>query len=109
MAGPWQGRLTADYAIPVYVGDLSFLSPVAYISHFLLTPHCDVTFFGAGNLVSAGATFAAQLKNILWAPFDGSFGVTASFNGGSAYDVLKNTGTEIDGRWHVGLVFSMDI
>jgi hypothetical protein len=106
---PWQYRLTADYAIPIYAGDLSFLSPVMYITHFELIPHCDATFFKGGTLLSAGASLTAGIANLLWIPFPGRIGVSASYNGGSAYDALKAADFPIDGRVHVGLVFSMDI
>ena len=54
-----QLRLTADYAIPLYVGDLSWFSPVAYIQNFLLIPHVDWTGFGgARNRKSATARWA---------------------------------------------------
>ena len=106
---PWQCRLTADYAVPIYAGDLSFLSPLVYITHFALTPHCDATFFNGGALLSAGASFTVGIANLLWAPFPGRIGVSASYNGGRAYDALKADGYPIDGHLHVGLVFSMDI
>ena len=106
---PWQYKLTADYSIPMYLGDLSFLSPLAYITHFELTPHCDATLFRGGSLVSVGASLTAGIANLLWAPFPGSIGVSASYNGGSAYKTLSAEGLPVDGRFHIGIVFSMDI
>ena len=105
----WQCRLSADYAVPFTFGDLSFFSPALYISHFEVKPHCDLGFFQGGNLLSAGASFTAGLRHLLWAPFEGSIGVSVSYNGGSAYRAFKAEGVAIDGPVHVGLVFSMDI
>ena len=107
--GSWQCRLTGDFAVPFTLGDVSFLSPALYISHFVFKPHCDVTFFHAGNLLSAGASLTAGIQNLLWAPFAGSIGVSVSYNGGSAYKAFKAEGVAIDGPVHVGLVFTMDI
>ena len=75
----------------------------------MFKPHCDVTFFHAGNLLSAGASLTAGIQNLLWAPFAGSIGVSVSYNGGSAYKAFKAEGVAIDGPVHVGLVFTMDI
>lgn len=111
-----QLRLTADYAIPLYFGDISWFSPVAYITHFLLIPHVDWTTFGgarngrgkpaASSLLSAGADFTVELANFLWAPFPCSIGVSATWTGGPYYTTLA---TEDRHRWSVEMVFSFDI
>lgn len=98
---PFQWRVTADYAIPVFVGDLS-IPGVAYITHFLLTPHGDYTGFSGGNLWSAGADLTAQLAKLIL-PFDASLGVSFSWLGGSWY---VNTGQEKP--WSVSLILGMD-
>ncbi len=113
-----QVKFTADYAIPVYVGDISLLSPVAYIKNFLLIPHVDFSILGGGNLAgmnlfSAGADITAGLANLAWFPFDCSVGVSLNYIGGSAFqafeaDGFTPTGT-IGDRLSASLVFSMDI
>lgn len=72
---PTQFKLTADYMIPVYVGDISFLSPVAYIKNFELGPFADFSYNGKSSLFSAGMSVTARLANFLWIPFGGSAGI----------------------------------
>ena len=99
---PLQWRVTADYAIPIYVGDIN-IPGIAYITHFVLTPHADYTGLSAGsNLWSAGADLTAELAKLIL-PFDSSIGVSFSYLGGSWY---KNTGQEKP--WSVEMIFSMD-
>lgn len=114
-----QLRLTADYAIPIYVGDISWFSPVAYIRNFLLIPHVDwMTFGGARNgkgksvsssLVSAGADFTVELGNLFCAPFPCSVGVSASWLGGPYFKTLAESSEAGRKPYSIGLVFSMDI
>ena len=115
-----QTKLTADYALPVYLGDISWLSPVAYIRNFLIVPHFDWTSFGgrrtvdgvagketASSLLSAGVDLTAELAHFLWAPFPCSVGVSASWLGGPYFSDLNPDGTRKP--WSVSLVFSLDI
>ena len=114
-----QLRLTADYAIPIYLGDISLFSPVAYISHFLLIPHVDWLAFGgarngsgkatASSLISAGADFTLELGNFFWAPFPCSVGVSASWLGGPYFKTLAKAAEEGRKPYSIGLVFSLDI
>ena len=104
---PTQVRVSADYAIPVYVGDISCFSPVLYIKNFLLVPHCDALFFKGGNLVSAGVDITAELANILFLPFSCSIGARIDVNAGSAFDILRNAG--LAKRVSAELIFSIDI
>ena len=98
-----QYRVTADYAIPIYVGDLS-LGPVTYIKNFLLTPHFDFTGFQGGNLWSAGADLSAQIGHLFFINFDGSVGVSFSYLGGSWYSNVA------EGKpFSVSMIFSFDI
>ncbi len=98
---PLQWKVTADYAIPIYVGDLS-IPGVAYIKNFVLTPHADFAGLGSDNLWSAGADFTAQMAKLIL-PFDSSLGVSFSWLGGSWY---ANTGQEKP--WSVSLILGMD-
>ena len=112
-----QLRLTADYAIPVYVGDISWFSPVAYIRNFLLIPHVDGTGFPVTrndrivlhSLVSAGADMTVELGNLAWIPYPCSFGVSASWLGGSYFDSLSEKDTNDRKPYYVGLLFSVDL
>ena len=114
-----QLRLTADYAIPLYVGDISCFSPVAYLSHFLLIPHVDWTGFGlprngrgealSSSLVSAGADFTVELGNLAWVPYPCSIGVSASWLGGPYFKTLAESAEDGRKPYYVGLVFSFDI
>jgi hypothetical protein len=114
-----QLRLTADYAIPVYVGDISWFSPVAYIKNFLLIPHVDWTGFGlprngkgkatSSSLVSAGADFTVELGNLAWVPYPCSLGVSASWLGGPYFRTLSDAAEDGLKPYYVGLVFSFDI
>ena len=114
-----QLRLTADYAISIYVGDLSWFSPVAYIKNFLLIPHVDWTGFGiarngkgtpvSSSLMSAGADFTVELGNLAWVPYPCSLGVSASWLGGPYFKTLSESAEEGRKPYYVGLVFSIDI
>ena len=117
-----QFKLTADYAIPLYVGDISWFSPVAYIKNFLLIPHVDWSTFGgvrkvdgketlyiSSGLVSAGADFTVELGNFLWAPFPCSVGVSASWLGGPYFKTLVESAESGRRPYSVELIFSMDI
>lgn len=111
-----QFKFTADYAIPFYIGDLSFLSPVAYIKNMLAIPHMDVMLCGGGeapgtdvpsglSLISAGADLTVVLGNLLWFPFDCSLGVSLNWLGGPHYSLLEREGAPFS----ASLIFSMDI
>ncbi|MBO6027692.1 MAG: hypothetical protein J6P75_00640 [Bacteroidales bacterium] len=118
-ASAGQLRLTADYALPIYVGDISWFSPVAYIHNFLLVPHVDWTGFQIGKggkdaaqntfLLSAGADFTVELGNLAWVPFPCSLGVSASWLGGPYFKTLAESAEDGRKPYYVGLVFSFDI
>ena len=103
-----QTCLTLDYAIPIYVGDLSFLSPVAYIRNFLAIPHFDFSFFGGTSLWSLGADLSVELGNLAWFPFDGSIGVELDYLGGAAYPAFQEASL-VERPFYAGLIFSLDI
>ena len=114
-----QLRLTADYALPIYVGDLSCFSPVAYIRNFLLIPHADWTGFGlprngkgkpaSSSLVSAGADLTVELGNLAWVPYPFSIGVSASWLGGPYFQTLAEAAENGRKPYYVGLLFSVDL
>ena len=108
-----QLRLTADYALPFWVGDISWFSPVTYITHFVLTPHADYTFFGVdgqlGGLYSVGVDFSARLAHLAWLPYPASLGVTFDWTGGPSAEGLRQSGVLPERRWYVGLIFNVDL
>ena len=112
-----QLRMTADYALPVYVGDISCFSPVAYIRNFLLIPHVDGTAFPVSSgdrvvlhyLASAGADLTVELGNLAWIPYPCSVGVSASWLGGSYYKTLVEAANGERKPYYVGLLFSVDL
>ena len=98
-----QLKITADYAIPIYFGDLSFLSPLTYITHFTLTPFADIALYGKDNLVSVGADLTASLSNLLFFPVGASAGLRFHYFTGSGYSKVP----EIK-RTLVNLIFDID-
>ena len=112
---PQQLRLTADYAIPFWLGDISALSPLAYIKNFVFTPHADYTFLnfgngitGTGGLYSIGADLTVSLANLLWFPFDCEVGLTYNYNGGRSYNGMVELGVPVD-RNKVGFIFKTSL
>ncbi|MBP5373844.1 MAG: hypothetical protein J6Y31_02880 [Bacteroidales bacterium] len=99
---PLQYKLTLDYAIPIYVGDIS-LQPLTYIRNFVITPHVDYTGFKGGKLWSAGADLTASLAHLFFVPFDSSVGVSFSYLGGDIYG-----GSKPAKRYSVSAIFSVD-
>lgn len=88
-------RVTADYAIPFADVDWSFLSPVAYIKNFELTPFFDWSYqtfcwdnslhYNPGavmgeNLFSVGADLTVNLGNLFWIPYDTQIGIRYARN-----------------------------
>lgn len=88
-------RVTADYAIPFADVDWSFLSPVAYVKNFELTPFFDWSYqtfswnhelhYNPGavtgeNLFSVGADLTVRLGNFFWLPYDTQIGIRYARN-----------------------------
>ena len=98
-----QWKVTADYAIPIYVGDLS-VPALGYIRNFVLTPHADFTGLGKDNLWSAGADLVADMGQILFLSVDVKLGVSFSWLGGNVYEK-----TEQKKPYSVSLILSFDL
>ena len=79
-----QWKVTADYAIPIFLGDLSI--PLGYIRKFVLTPHADFLGLGKDHLWSAGADLVADMGQILFLSTDITLGVSFSWLGGNIYE-----------------------
>ena len=101
---PNQWKVTADYAIPFSLGDIS-MSWVGYVKNFTLTPHADFTSLGGGyNLWSVGADLTASLGWLLVLPLGTSLGVSFSYLSGNWY---QNTG---QGKpYSVSLILDFDL
>ena len=103
MASAWQFKWTADYAIPMYFGEIS-MGSVAYIRNFVLTPHFDSTSFSDGQLWSAGADLVAHFGKLLMIPYETNLGISFSYLGGSW--MAKSAQEK---PFYVGLVFDIDL
>ena len=80
-----QAKVSADYAIPVYAGDLNLISGILYIRNFLLIPHVDASLMGKHFLGSAGMDITAEMPSLLGIlPFDCSLGVELDYLYGPA-------------------------
>ena len=106
-------KLTADYALPIYIGDLSIFKNFLYIKRMVITPHFDYTLadpFNQKSVVrssiwSAGSSITFNLESVAWIAWPCSAGVSASINGGPMFDKYKKS-FSLD-RWFVGPVFSV--
>lgn len=100
-------RITAEYAAPVFIGDISIWGRMFAIKRLVLVPHLDYTFTGNGSLLSAGGSLILDLHSILAFDWPCSIGVTASYNGGSAFNqVSQGIGIRMK-HYHVGPTFNV--
>ena len=94
---------TAEYAIPVYLGDIS-IPGILYFKRAVATPFFDISFDhrpdSPAECYSAGAdiTFEVHIFNL---PYSFSVGTRLAYNGGRALAPLA--GAE---RFYAGLLFS---
>ena len=99
-------KVTADYAIPIYIGDITLGGNWLAIKRLVTYPHFDYTFIGKEGLWSAGLDLTADLHAILTLEWPCSVGLTFSWNGGSAWDKL--TAKEISmNKWFLGPIFNV--
>lgn len=100
-------KLSVDYAMPIFIGDLAIGGNFFSIKRLILSPHFDYTFVGSKGLLSAGATLDLDLHSILTLEWPCSIGVTASYNGGSAFgQAIKDSGMNIQ-RYFIGPTFNV--
>ncbi len=100
-------KLTADYAIPFYMGDWH-ISEAFYCKRGIVTPHFDFGLYSIGNLWSAGATFEMEFGSFLWLRTPVRIGVTASCNGGSLFkSVAQLTGRKTP--FHIEATYSITL
>ena len=94
---------TADYAAPVYLGDIS-IPGILYFKRAVLTPFFDIAFShdrgNGGECFSAGGdiTFEVHIFNL---PYSFSVGTRLAYNGGSLLARLPGTD-----RFYAGFLFS---
>ena len=98
-------KLTADYAVPIFIGDITIGGNWLAIKRLVAYPHFDYTFIGKKGLWSAGLDLTADLHAIITLEWPCSVGVSFSWNGGSAWRQLAK---EIEmNKWFVGPVFNV--
>lgn len=97
-------KLSADYAIPFYLGDFR-IGHLFYFKRAVLTPHFDIALAGKEQLWSAGTSLAIDLDNIFGISFPVSIGVSYSYNGGQEIGRLEKQGMKL--RHHFEPVFSI--
>lgn len=98
-------KITADYAIPIYIGDVTLGGNWLAIKRLVAYPHFDYTFIGQQGLWSAGLDLTADLNAIITLEIPFSLGLTFSWNGGSAWNELAPV---IDmSKWFVGPIFNI--
>ncbi len=104
---PYITKISADYAIPIYIGDLFLGGTMFAIKRLSLIPNFDMTFFSGQNLWSAGADLNLDLHSILGLDWPLSVGVAFSLNGGSAFkSISEASGLSID-RYYIGPNFNV--
>lgn len=100
-------KITADYAVPVFIGDLSLGGNFFSIKRLVVTPHFDYTFIGNKGLLSVGGDLTLDMHSILTLEWPCSFGVTMSYNGGPAWNsIVSDSGITLD-HFHIGPTFNV--
>ncbi len=115
-------KFTADYAIPIYVGDRSLLWSCIYIRRLLLTPHFDCTLFsnaalglgkGTGSLMTYGFDLSLDIQCILWLTIPCTLGVSVNFNGAPDWNGLATVGKALGipdvPKFYIGPVLSINM
>lgn len=107
MYNPSITKLTADYAIPIYIGELAIGGSMFSIKRLTVSPHADFTFSGEYCLMSFGADAVLDLHSILTLEWPVSIGITYSYAAGASFGrIMKESGIEC-GRHFVGPVFNV--
>ena len=111
-------KLSLDYAIPIYIGDITIFGPFMYLKRLTFTPQIDFSMFDwmegydfKGNLFSAGASLTLDFERLFWLRFPFSIGVSYFYSGGSAFDSLRaavRANGSSFGHHYLGPIFSVD-
>lgn len=103
-------NFSADYAIPIFIGDLAIGGSFLYVKRMVLTPHFDFNLVeNKPSLFSVGTSLTFSLESIVFLTWPCSVGVTYSYNGGfngQFQKLSEDYGIEL-GRHFVGPVFSV--
>ena len=99
-------KVTADYAVPIYIGDITIGGNWLAIKRLVAYPHFDYMFAGRQGLWSAGLDLTADLHAIITIETPCSFGLTFSWNGGSAWKGLEKAEIPMK-RWFIGPIFNV--
>ncbi|MGN0191443.1 MAG: hypothetical protein ACI39U_07290 [Candidatus Cryptobacteroides sp.] len=116
-------KISADYSIPIYVGDRSLLASCIYIRRLQFIPHIDLTLFnraemssslrGPGCLMTYGFDLAVDLQCILWLLIPCSIGISVNFNGAPGWNGLADLGNQLGigniPKFYIGPVISFDM
>ena len=100
-------KVSAEYGIPIYIGDIAVLNSMLNIKRLVFTPHFDYLFTDgvSKGLYSAGASLTLGLESIFWTGWPCSVGVSGSYNGGTDFSsYVEGFNAE---RFHIGPVFSV--
>ena len=103
-------NFSADYAIPIFIGDLAIGGSFLYVKRMVLTPHFDFNIVeNKPSLFSVGASLTFNLESIIFLTWPCSVGVTYSYNGGfngAFQDLQEKTGGSLKHHF-VGPVFNV--
>ena len=100
-------KVTADYAFPIYIGDLAIGGSMFSIKRLVVNPHFDYTSAGGYGLFSAGAELILDMNSILTLEWPCSFGITYSYNGGNGFNALaQQSGISLN-PYYVGPTFNV--
>ena len=100
-------KITLDYAVPIFIGDLSIGGPFFAIKRLVVSPHFDYSFIADKGLFSVGGNIILDMHRILRFGWPCSFGVTMSYNGGPAWNsIATDSGITLD-RFHIGPTFNV--
>ena len=100
-------KVTADYAFPIFIGDLAIGGNFFSIKRLVVNPHFDYTMAGGYGLFSAGAELILDMNSILTLEWPCSFGISYSYNGGSGFNAFAQQSGIPLGRHYVGPTFNV--
>lgn len=100
-------KFTADYAFPVYIGDLAIGGRIFSIKRLVANPHFDYLAVGGKSLYSVGSELILDLNGILTLDWPCSIGLSYSYNGGSGFNSLSAESGYPIGRHYVGPTFNV--
>ena len=100
-------KITLDYAVPIFIGDLSIGGPFFAIKRLVVSPHFDYSFIADKGLFSVGGNIILDMHSILRFGWPCSFGVTMSYNGGPAWNSIATDSGITHDRFHIGPTFNV--